>query len=455
MHVEPVDLSGFSPQVVSQEDGAERLAFLGGAPFQETISASLVWFELSGALRLAWQIVLQLPETGSTQGEKWRVLVDAHRGEILYSHCLTLHVTARGNVYLPDGGSARRLLAFPLPPASYGLPMPNGLPPGFERDWVDVDRTEGNAVNARLGTSGASITGSVVDGMMTFDPADATGNDQRVLNIFFLRNYMHDYLYLLGFREADGNFQRNNFGGGGLGIDNVDARVFTVGISGTANWSPDAPDGNAPVTNMGLVTATNRHTAFDSDVVFHEYTHGLTNRLVGGPANSDSLDAFQSGSMGEGWSDYIACTINNRLVVGAWATNNPNGIRGFRYDTNFPDHYGMLGAGRYNEVHNVGEIWCATLMEMNRRIVRHWPCNASSTASSSRRANPTFLQARDAILAAIAHKAIVEYKMGSERSTQSPARRLGCLRPLRHGRQGQVRAIMGYQRHRSRLHHSR
>ena len=42
-------------------------------------------------------------------------------------------------------------------------------------------------------------------------------------------------------------------------------------------------DGKQGLMNMGLVAGgVNRHTAFDSDVVFHEFTHGVSNRLVGG-----------------------------------------------------------------------------------------------------------------------------------------------------------------------------
>ena len=40
---------------------------------------------------------------------------------------------------------------------------------------------------------------------------------------------------------------------------------------------------------MGLVSATNRHTAFDASVVFHEFMHGVTNRLVGGPHRTRAL----------------------------------------------------------------------------------------------------------------------------------------------------------------------
>ncbi len=113
-------------------------------------------------------------------------------------------------------------------------------------------------------------------------------------------------------------------------------------------------DGTAPTMNEGLVTSTNRHTALDSSVVFHEFIYGLSNRLVGGQANAHTLDAAQSGGMGEGWSDYVTCTVNNTVVLGTWLLNNTAGIRGFPYDSKFPDNVGLLGTGRYTEVHNNG-----------------------------------------------------------------------------------------------------
>jgi extracellular elastinolytic metalloproteinase len=402
-------LTAFSPAVVSVEPGPERRTFLGGEPFTGTLSASLVWFGLEHDLRLAWEIVFALPA-----GEHWRVVVDAANQQVLYSKCLTLYVTARGPVYTRDGGSGRQLLSFPQPLTTYGLPVPPALPAGFPRDWVAGDRTEGNAVNAHLRVNEASLAGANVDGVLTFNPASDSGNEQRILNLFYLCNYMHDYLYLLGFREADGNFQQDNFSGGGAGADSVDARAFPVAVAGTANWSPDSADGTTPVTNMGLA-GTGRHTAFDSGVVFHEYTHGLTTRLVGGYANTSSLDAIQSASMGEGWGDYIACTINKSNVIGAWVMNNPQGFRQFPYDTNFPDHYGLLGTGRYNEVHNNGEIWCAALMELNRRIGPTLAVQCVVDGLKLTPGNPTYLQARDAILAALGHKAAAEKWKPAER----------------------------------------
>jgi len=240
-------------------------------------------------------------------------------------------------------------------------------------------------------------------GTLVMNPTDGTGDEQMVLNIFYYNCYMHDFFYLLGFREQDGNFQRDNLGRGGSGADRVDARAHSGAVFGTANMSTPI-DGLRPVMNMGLVTSTNRHTALDSSVVFHEFTHGVTNRLVGGPADDRALEAPQSSGMGEGWSDYIACTINNSTVVGDWVVNSSSGIRGFPYDSNFPDHFGKLGTGRYTEVHNIGEIWCATLMEMNRNVGKVLGAQLVVDALKLTAANPSFLDALDAILRALDDK---------------------------------------------------
>jgi len=161
-------------------------------------------------------------------------------------------------------------------------------------------------------------------------------------------------------------------------------------------------DGSAPTMNMGLVAQTDRHTALDPDVVYHEYTHGLTGRLVGGPMNDTSLDGEQSGGMGEGWSDFIACIVLRKTVVGDWVVSQPTGIRRFRYDDQFPDSFANVGTGRYlgSKPHNLGEIWCATLMSLSRRLGA-WP-TAQIVVDGLKltAANPSFLAARDAILLA-------------------------------------------------------
>ncbi|HEX2014771.1 MAG TPA: M36 family metallopeptidase, partial [Nitrososphaera sp.] len=302
---ERVDLTGFEPRIIAAfANKPDQPTVLDAGPFGDKIKANLIWFLLEEGLRLGWEVVITMP---GYKGQ-YRTIVDAKTGEILYCRQLMKSVAARGNVYRIDGGSGQQMTNFPRLLGDYSLPIPTNLPTGFPDDWVDLNSAVGNSVFAHLGGSGPTIQGTVQDGVLTFDPADPVGNDQKVLNIFYYNCYMHDFFYLLGFREADGNFQQNNFGRGGVQSDRVDARAHAGTVWGTANMYTPI-DGLGATMNMGLVESTNRHTAFDSTVVFHEFTHGVTNRLVGGPMNDHALEAPQSGGMGEGWSDYFACTI--------------------------------------------------------------------------------------------------------------------------------------------------
>ena len=52
-----------------------------------------------------------------------------------------------------------------------------------------------------------------------------------MLNIFYYCCFMHDFSYLLHFREADGNFQQDDLGRGGTGSDRVDARSCPGAVS--------------------------------------------------------------------------------------------------------------------------------------------------------------------------------------------------------------------------------
>ena len=162
------------------------------------------------------------------------------------------------------------------------------------------------------------------------------------------------------------------------------------------------PEGQSPVMKMGLVTRTRRHTALDATVVFHEFFHGVSNRLVGGPANVTALAATQSAGMGEGWSDFVTCTLCGVNVVAAWVLNTKLGIRRYPYDAQFPDGFGALGTGRYlYEPHNIGEIWAAALMEMARRTDRDLALQLVMDALKLTKPLPSFLDGRDAIIVAL------------------------------------------------------
>ena len=76
------------------------------------------------------------------------------------------------------------------------------------------------------------------------------------------------------------------------------------------------PDGQSPRMQMYLFTSLTGNFATDptpdvnggddATVVYHEYAHGLSNRLITYADGWGALDAFQSGAMGEAWSDWYA-----------------------------------------------------------------------------------------------------------------------------------------------------
>ncbi len=68
--------------------------------------------------------------------------------------------------------------------------------------------------------------------------APITEDNQKAaqVNLFYWVNRYHDILYSLGFNEAAGNFQRNNFGLGGQGQDAINAEAQDGGGTNNANF---------------------------------------------------------------------------------------------------------------------------------------------------------------------------------------------------------------------------
>lgn len=274
--------------------------------------------------------------------------------------------------------------------------------------------------------------------------APSTYKDASVTQLFYLNNYIHDRLYELGFTESAGNFQTNNFGRGGLGNDAVQADAQDGGGTDNANFSTP-PDGSPGRMQMYAFSGPNpdRDGDFDAEIVVHEYVHGLSNRLVGGGVG---IDALQSAGMGEGWSDFYALCLlsepgddpNANYAAGGYATyqlggsvnNYYFGIRRYPYSTNLlknpltlrdidpsqaSAHTGIPNNpifgppnGSPDEVHNQGEVWCVTLWEARANLIaKHGHAMGNerilqvvTDGMKLAPANPTFLQARDAVIQA-------------------------------------------------------
>src|SRR5262249_37152074 len=144
------------------------------------------------------------------------------------------------------------------------------------------------------------------------------------------------------------------------------------------------PDGISGRMQMFLfdLTTPNRDGDLDAEVFGHEYFHGVSNRLTGGPADAKALDALQSGGTGEGWGDFSAPFLTTKPTAPATTARpvgnyvlglppNGPGIRRRPYDTDMNvddetiDWFNATNPHFSQEAHDVGEIWTSTLWDMN------------------------------------------------------------------------------------------
>jgi PKD repeat protein len=128
---------------------------------------------------------------------------------------------------------------------------------------------------------------------------------------------------------------------------------------------------------------------FDNGVIAHEYTHGISSRLTGGPSVTTCLNNNEQ--MGEGWSDFFALVLTSKPEytrttkrgIATYASGEPTtgrGIREFPYTTDL-----SVNSHVYDDVkdqfyentsgqivlspHGVGSIWCVMLWEMYWNLV--------------------------------------------------------------------------------------
>lgn len=221
-----------------------------------------------------------------------------------------------------------------------------------------------------------------------------------VVNLFSMHNRMHDWAYFLGFTEMNFNAQDDNFGNTQPGpfpggeFDPEIGNAQAGAVSGGAPSYLGRDNANQITLNDGVPPITNQYLfqpiagAFyspcvdgdlDMSVVGHEYTHLISNRMVGGP--DSGIGGAQGGAMGESWSDldaveylneygFVPTNTENRYSVGAYVTGNPTvGIRNYSLDNN-PLNYSDIGYDNGGvEVHSDGEIWNAVNFDVRQALI--------------------------------------------------------------------------------------
>jgi hypothetical protein len=450
-NLEPADVTALDSPI-----GVEQRQKFTAAPLNRTAEARLVWLPMNRELlRLCWEVLL----TSHARGESFRVLIDAQDGTARVRHCLTENISdATYRVYTAQSPTPQQTgFSSPVtnqpPEVARMLITTNALDTNASPNgWIDDgnNETRGNNVDAYVDRDGNDQPDGPRPGgspFRVFDfPLDLTQDpvtytNASVVNLFYWSNWMHDRLYGLGFTEAAGNFQVNNFGRGGLGNDPVEAEAQQGGDYNNSSFSA-FPDGSPGILRLNLFNGPtpNRDADLDTLVILHEYTHGLSNRRVGGGVGITQL---QSRGLGEGWSDFMSLALMSQpgddvnacypegpyvsyLLYGL-TQNYYFGIRRYPYSTtltNNPETFKDIDPGQASghsgiprnpvisgaaaEVHNQGEIWCVTLWDARANLINKYGfatgnqlimqlvCDGMNLTP----ANPTFIQARDAIIQA-------------------------------------------------------
>jgi extracellular elastinolytic metalloproteinase len=429
-----LSLGSAAPNAVLRRTGgvAQGIVFEGGAISRDEIPAKLVYQPDEpdrNVLRLAWDLVIRTPD-----GRHWWSLrIDATRGTLLEQ--VDWISRESYNVYpLPIGSpshGARSVVVMP--------PDPTASPFGWhDLDGIagaDLTITLGNNAQAQEDVGGDDGAGFRPDGgaELVFDfPIDlgqqpSTYQSAAISNVFYWNNIAHDIFYQYGFDEASGNFQSNNYGRGGAALDPVRAdSQDAAGLNGAQFGTP--PDGMAPRMELFLWSGTPmRDSSLDSGIIVHEYGHGVTHRLTGGPGNVSCLDAGQSEGMAEGWSDFFglvftstaADTSGTSRPVGTYvlaqAPTGP-GIRTQPYSTNLAVNDLTLGdMTSQPRPHGVGEVWTSALWEVYWELVDAYGFDEDLYSGSGgnnlamqlvvdalklQECDPTFIEARDAVFLA-------------------------------------------------------
>ena len=428
---EQLGLEISEPLVVQRRvaGAAQELLLNEGGISQDAIPAKLVYQPHKEGLRLAWDLVIHLKN-----GQHWwNLRVDALTGEILEQQDWIDHenwefsnasgplaISASPHPALPEQSpnsehsvSPRLRISetqdtyrvFPLPyvspedvGATYELVTNPADVMASPFGWHDTDGvigaeftdTRGNNVSAQEDANANDSGGFRPDGGKsllfdfafepTLEPTAGTNREAAIVNLFYWANLLHDVFYHYGFDEVSGNFQQNNYGNGGEEGDPLQADTQDgLGTNNATFATP--PDGDAPRMQMFTWTFTspNRDSALENGVIIHEYGHGVSDRLTGGPSNVSCL--FNDEQMGEGWSDWFTLVLTAKASdtgseargIGQYVLGQPltgNGIRPTPYSTDMtinPVTYGDLDD--LVVPHGVGYAWASMLWEVYWKLV--------------------------------------------------------------------------------------
>jgi extracellular elastinolytic metalloproteinase len=175
--------------------------------------------------------------------------------------------------------------------------------------------------------------------------------------------------------------------GGGVDGGSVTIPVFMVNDLDGEAIIAELMLGNVNGTINGVSIGQQIDGDLDNGIVAHEYGHGISNRLTGGPNNTSCLNNTEQ--MGEGWSDFFGLILTiepgdeaeDARGIGTFAVGQDidgSGIRQAPYSTDFAINdltYGDLPATG-GQVHALGTIWATMLWDLNWALIDEYGYDA-------------------------------------------------------------------------------
>lgn len=434
-------------------------------PTQSVRPTAAIWYPLDmiGVVK-AWDLMVERTLTPGAPPALRRLIIRADTGEVVEDIDLTWGALEAASYNVYTGDSPEPMTPGPGAPTNF-VPSevsrevvalaaldtnasPEGwIPVGESRlvgnnatvyaDWDDNDSRDAPP----LDSTPYRVFDLACD--LTADPTDYVDFSQA--QAFYLANQFHDRLHQLGFDEAAGNFQSDNFGRGGSQNDALIIEVqngANLGYEyGNQAWYQGWGDGSQGKVVISVFGRSSPHRCgiLDAQLVYHEITHGLSSRLIG---DGFGLTTVPTRGMAEGWSDFFALTlpaeaaddIHGCYPFATYAAiyhdtvgSHYYGIRRFPYSTQtnkapqtiadidpnqqfFPPEVPRnpdFGSTEADQMHNIGEVWCLMLWECRANLIEAYGFVGNEMmmqlvvdGMKLTPVNPTFIEGRDAVLQA-------------------------------------------------------
>mgnify|MGYP002640164367 FL=1 len=252
-------------------------------------------------------------------------------------------------------------------PAGFGGAMPN---PALTEDIVLIeDDNSGTSTDPADGcdpiVNGLDLAGKIVvirRGICEFGFKALAAENEGALAVIMVNNVAGDPILMgagaVGAQVTIPLFMVSDVDGEAIIAELLTGNVINGTIDGGA--TPPSIDGD-----------------LDNEIIAHEYGHGVSNRLTGGPVNTSCLGNAEQ--MGEGWSDYLGLIMTMQTGdqasdvrgLAAYASGNPNGIREAPYSTDFSvnDYTYADTNANVSQPHGIGFVWASMLWDLTWDLI--------------------------------------------------------------------------------------